>query len=785
MSKTKAEKESKTLYTKDVPNYIWYKLSPEAKKRVCKLSKCTEFRSALTVANASNNIALRDKNGLPFHTLYYSELDNYDAFIKAVNEYYEKLTKKNPPVKELENKYKIPADIWKNLPDEAKKSITDVCERSSRNKLTTNGVSLALRNDKGFVDIEVEFAKQHRTKKQLDIFIAEVKTRFGALKEKNPSSVEEENNSKTMKKEEEIKNIYNIPENLWEKLSLEARKNITDKCKVSSTNKLTTNYYSILLRNESGDSLISNGKAVEFFIFHKDNQDKVNEFASTVNEYFDSLYKKDTTVTLTNSESHDTGKIEISDARKYISVFDYALNPRTLYSSSTVIEQNTGIGNFIPNKCGEIEEFFVDDKRISKGKAFANAVEKISVTDPVSKNKFEVLKFIIERLKQNNISTEKIIDFYEFASDPEKYLEFLQNTEETVCIAASTNSYGPSIIFVNPGDCPSTLETDSRFWINKDNYQNSKEKHLTHIGFQIDYDNLSIKERSFFVNGEPVSDSVEVLKTLSDVHKANFKELVEISKTLDKGKIPEDFAKMHETLPKFNISKKWGTISEYEISIETNLASYYKTINFRDFLNRKDLQQKLKGLTDNLCKLVLLDKKLENREDEKSIIPVQQNKFKTVAVSDSKEVAKRLAVMKISQVSQSILVNLILKNSKSGRSNELKKKLDVFFSTENGKAVLQMFTSYMLPQIGNYIPEKYREHLSSISDEFRIQAETQAAISLVDKISHLFETNAVNKFLEANPLVRIDSTHFGSIGNIDKEHEVEVEQTLAMSGMSK
>jgi hypothetical protein len=131
------------------------------------------------------------------------------------------------------------------------------------------------------------------------------------------------------------------------------------------------------------------------------------------------------------------------------------------------------------------------------------------------------------------------------------------------------------------------------------------------------------------------------------------------------------------------------------------------------------------------------------------------------------------------------LVNLILKNSKTTNQNELRKKLEMFFSTENGKAVLQAFTSVILPQIANHVPEKYREHLSSMSDEFRIQAESQFVISLLDKATAIVENNAINKFLELNQFVRIDSSQFGSVSNIDKEYEIEVEQPLVMSGMSK
>jgi hypothetical protein len=290
MSKTKAEKESKTLYTKGVPNYIWYKLSPEAKARVCALTKCTDFKYAITVARGGSNIAVRDDRGITFISLYFSDFDGYDEFIKDTNEYYEKLNKKKSPAKKIENKHKIPEDIWKELPDEAKENISDVCNATSKNKLTTNGETLALRNEFGTIISEIDLKR----KTNLKTFISKVKTHFKGLKEKKSSPKEEE--KKATKQEEnletKIANLYKVPEFVWEKLSNETKQNVSDTFGTKLENKLTTDGVSLCLRNKNGSCVADRANYQFFFVKDAKDSDKLRRFAANVNEHFEKLLKE-------------------------------------------------------------------------------------------------------------------------------------------------------------------------------------------------------------------------------------------------------------------------------------------------------------------------------------------------------------------------------------------------------------------------------------------------------------------------------------------------------------
>lgn len=1237
MSKTKAEKESKTLYTKGVPNYIWYKLSPEAKARVCELTKCTDFTSAITVARGGSNIAVRDDRGIPFSSLYFSDFDRYDEFIKDTNEYYEKLNKKKSPVKKIENKYKIPEDIWKELPAEAKENISDVCNATSKNKLTTNGETLALRNEYGKAIFEIDLKR----KPNLKTFISKVKTHFKGLKEKKSSPKEEE--KKATKPEEnletEIANLYKVPEFIWEKLSNETKQNVSDAYGTKLENKLTTDGVSLCLRNKNGSCVADRANYQFYFVKDANDSDKLRRFAKNVNEHFEKLLKEkesikkemetfsfkkeipdyvytrlsdfaktklvdltklksetenheifnkivfvpkteisfrnkigetkfpinfktskqediDAFISLTNSlfkeveekekpvdiavvrnkkvqtvalkvqeiedcisvldyalnlnslyvnsncieqncaignlkpnksssrgdnlyylghylttkekvfdhamkeiqaadpvsktkfnipnfiverlkqnnlpyeevvlyedyiknpskyesyfqsatnttcmfginngepaiifvepgdynadvlsgkfwnvesvykkssrqrlthigfkidhkektvteqfiringkayigsdavvqaikvlseqhkkdfeemktvvenvdengvpkifceafgnleqlkiniefrgnetyqitqegnkeqsviclgnfinkesllrnlqkikkrfednlvkkeevkkeevkvvkvseptielKTHSTfggHKISVSDAQNHVSVLDYALNPKTLTIFPRGIEQNTSLGNLLPvkDRDGGDDLYYIENKQVTKQEAFTAATKKISVTDPVTKTKFTVPNFIVERLKQNKISYDEIIDFNQYLLNPEKYEKYLRNIKEPICLVGS-NFNGPGLVFIYPGDCPSKIDDNNpRFWLKKESYENSKTQKLTHIGFEIELIKQTIKENEIFINGEKVSQN-QALEILSKQHEENYKEIDGLARDINENGIPKIMSEMFSGLKSVSMSRKLGESSDYVLSIKGKTDFRY--FSFSDFLTKKDLEKELQSLVEFYQ--YVIDKnekpkeeiKQESKQEENKIqeklkeeiipqetesvaVAAKLNKIKTIAISDSREVAKRLAVMKISQASQNIFVNLILKNSKIANQNELRKKLETFFSTENGKAVLQAFTSVILPQIANHVPEKYRGHLSSMSDEFRIQAESQLVISLLDKATAMFENNAVNKFFEQNQFIRIDSSQFGSVSNTEKEHEVEIEQPLVMSGMSK
>lgn len=1228
MSKTKAEKESKTLYTKGVPNYIWYKLSPEAKARVCVLTKCTDFKSAITVARVGSNIAVRDDRGIPFSSLYFSDFDKYDEFIKDTNEYYEKLSKKKSPAKKIENKYKIPEDIWKELPDEAKENISDVCNAASKNKLTTNGGTLALRDEYGTIIFEVDLKR----KTGLKTFFSKVKTHFKGLKEKKSSPKEEEEKKATKPEENpetKIVNSCKVPEFVWEKLSNETKQNVSDAYGTKLENKLTTDGVSLCLRNKNGSCVADRANYQFFFVKDANDSDKLRRFAANVNEHFEKLLKEkesikkemetfsfkkeipdyvytrlsdfaktklldltklesetenreifdkivfvpkteisfknkfgetkfpikfktskqeeiDAFISLTNSyfkeveekekpvdiavvrnkkvqtvalkvqeiedcisvldyalnlnslyvnsncieqncaignlkpnksnsrsgnlyylghylttkekvfdhamkeiqatdpvsktkfnipnfiierlkqnnlpyeevvlyedyiknpskyesyfrsatnttcmfginngepaiifvepgdynadvlsgkfwcvesvykkssrqrlthigfeinhkektfreqliringkayvgsdatvqaikvlsEQHkkdyeemktitetvdENGvlkifcevfgnleqlkiniefrgnetylitqegnkeqsvicfsnfsnkesllkdlqkikkrfeddltkkeevkvvkvseptielkthsafgghKISVSDAQNHVSVLDYALNPKTLAVFPRGIEQNTSIGNLLPvkDRNGGDAFYYIENKQVTKQEAFTAATKLITVTDPVTKTKFTVPSFIVERLKQNKISYDEVIDFNTYITNPEKYEKYLQNIKEPICLLGS-NVYGPGLVFIYPGDCPSKIDANNpRFWTIGGTYENSKTQKLTHIGFEIEPTKQTIKENEIFINGKKVSQN-QALEILSKQHEENYKEIDGLARDINENGIPKIISEMFSGLKSVSMSRKLGESSDYVLSIKGKTDFRY--FSFSDFLTKEDLEKELQSLVEFYQ--YVIDKnekpkeelKQESKQEEKpkeEIIPQETesvavaaklNKIKTIAISDSREVAKRLAVMKISQASQNIFVNLILKNSKAANQNELRKKLEMFFSTENGKAVLQAFTSVILPQIVNHVPEKYRGHLSSMSDEFRIQAESQLVISLLDKVTTMFENNAVNKFLELNQFVRIDSSQFGSVSNIDKEYEIEAEQPLVMSGMSK
>jgi len=124
-------------------------------------------------------------------------------------------------------------------------------------------------------------------------------------------------------------------------------------------------------------------------------------------------------------------------------------------------------------------------------------------------------------------------------------------------------------------------------------------------------------------------------------------------------------------------------------------------------------------------------------------------KVKSIAESDAREVAKRIAANQIARFVQMVLVNSIKSNNSSRTLNKL-------LDTTEGRAMIKMAIGGAIPILKQHMLPKYDEVLDELSEEFRIQGETDIATSIVDKvISSISSIKLLNSITNEPEQVRV------------------------------
>lgn len=119
-------------------------------------------------------------------------------------------------------------------------------------------------------------------------------------------------------------------------------------------------------------------------------------------------------------------------------------------------------------------------------------------------------------------------------------------------------------------------------------------------------------------------------------------------------------------------------------------------------------------------------------------------------------------------------------------------KISEFFGSETGKSILMIIISQLLPKFlklqtfKKFFTDSQLKVVESISDEFRIQAETDIALVIFNKFESLISsitqqfTSVTNKSL----FLRID-VQSETIGSNELHNEIEMEAMKLASGFSK
>ena len=130
--------------------------------------------------------------------------------------------------------------------------------------------------------------------------------------------------------------------------------------------------------------------------------------------------------------------------------------------------------------------------------------------------------------------------------------------------------------------------------------------------------------------------------------------------------------------------------------------------------------------------------------------------FKDIVVSDSKMVARRIAVEKIAKLVQGLLTQAFTSNVKGKNKKLMQTQLGEFFSTENGKAIIKFVMGCVAPFIKSHVPEKYHGVIDDVATEARVQGETTAILQAVEMIQPMISMLSSSVMQSLETLVAVD-----------------------------
>jgi len=123
---------------------------------------------------------------------------------------------------------------------------------------------------------------------------------------------------------------------------------------------------------------------------------------------------------------------------------------------------------------------------------------------------------------------------------------------------------------------------------------------------------------------------------------------------------------------------------------------------------------------------------------------LKEPKLIQIAKSDAREVAKRVAVNEITKFVQLLVSNSIKEN-----------KLKLFLDSSNGRILFKLMIAGIIPILKQHMLPKYGEILDEVSQEFRIQGETEFVTEILDKVINSFIANS-SFHLETKERIRIE-----------------------------
>jgi len=154
------------------------------------------------------------------------------------------------------------------------------------------------------------------------------------------------------------------------------------------------------------------------------------------------------------------------------------------------------------------------------------------------------------------------------------------------------------------------------------------------------------------------------------------------------------------------------------------------------------------------------------KKEEKKTMTSNANKVKEIVLSDAAIVAQRIAVNKIATLIKNTLISLVTAGKKGKQKTAAKNQIEEFLKTEVGLAAIKFISGLALPKIADVMQKhgmlkpQHTAIVEMLSNELRIQGETEGVLQFIDAISPMISmiTSGLTSQLE---------TIFGSVGSTE------------------
>jgi hypothetical protein len=182
----------------------------------------------------------------------------------------------------------------------------------------------------------------------------------------------------------------------------------------------------------------------------------------------------------------------------------------------------------------------------------------------------------------------------------------------------------------------------------------------------------------------------------------------------------------------------------WEIAIPSLGIGSFSAVMSMDSYFKKYLISFIEDSNLNTTPEKLIEQIAENVPEFKEYLEGEKNtttltiSAKPLFSTKTKEIAKRVAVKRISNIVASLIIQQVF--SKVNKAEH--QKIKDFFKTEAGIGLVKVLTAQLLPMLEQHLPEKYQHVYRTIAEEFDIQSKVDFSDGVLDLILEKVELSS-------------------------------------------
>ena len=182
----------------------------------------------------------------------------------------------------------------------------------------------------------------------------------------------------------------------------------------------------------------------------------------------------------------------------------------------------------------------------------------------------------------------------------------------------------------------------------------------------------------------------------------------------------------------------------WEIAIPSLGIGSFSAVMSMDSYFKKYLISFIEDSNLNTTPEKLIEQIAENVPEFKEYLEGEKNtttltiSAKPLFSTKTKEIAKRVAVKRISNIVASLIIQQVFSKVNKAEHQKIKE----FFKIEAGVGLVKVLTAQLLPMLEQHLPEKYQHVYRTIAEEFDIQSKVDFSDGILDLILEKVELSS-------------------------------------------